>query len=677
MEEEVLAIIQARTNSTRLPGKVLRTINGKTLLETLLSRLSLSKTIDKIIVAIPENKKDDTLAEKINCLGYQIFRGSENNVLERFYNAARTYPASTIVRITADCPLIDPNIVDKTISCFLKKKVDYTSNNNPPTFPDGLDVEVFSFQALEKSAFEASSTYDREHVTSYMKNSRKFKKFNYVSKINYSQDRWTVDEESDFLLIKDIINHFHPNINFRMEDILKFKNRNPKIFRINSKIQRNEGSSLGQGQKLYLRAKNIMPGGTSLFSKRAELFLPKLWPSYFLKSKGCNIWDLDGKKYTDMSYMGIGTNILGYNHPEVDNAVKEVVLNGNMTTLNCPEEVYLAEELLNLHPWAGMVKFSRSGGEANNIAIRIARAATGKSRIAFCGYHGWHDWYLSANLSDESKLDQHLIKGIGSKGIPNWLADKSIPFPYNDFESLEKLDKIDDLGVLIMEVERNFAPAEGYLEEIRYITAKNNIILIFDECTSGFRETFGGLHKKYKVEPDMAMFGKALGNGYAINAVLGKKNLFEAANNTFISSVFWTERIGFVAGLQTLKTMEKESSWENITNIGINIRKKWLSLAQKYELDLAINGLNALSAFKIKSPRWLKYKTYITQEMLKKGFLASNAIYASIAHKKEDIEKYFYHLEPIFTKISDFENGKNVDDYLETEVCQDHFKRLN
>ena len=169
---------------------------------------------------------------------------------------------------------------------------------------------------------------------------------------------------------------------------------------------------MGKGQKLYSKAKQIVAGGNMLLSKRPEMFLPNLWPSYFSKSKGCRVWDLDGREYFDVSVMGLGTNTLGYGNEEVDEAVKETVFSGNMSTLNCPEEVYLAEKLIKLHPWAQMVRFARTGGEANAIAIRIARAATGKDNVAFCGYHGWHDWYLATNINKKNSII-NAINGIG------------------------------------------------------------------------------------------------------------------------------------------------------------------------------------------------------------------------------------------------------------------------
>ena len=431
------------------------------------------------------------------------------------------------------------------------------------------------------------------------------------------------------------------------------------------------------GQKLWKRAKKIIPGGTMLFSKRPEMFLPDRWPSYFSKAKGCIVWDLDGNKFVDMSIMGVGTNILGYGHPEVDKAVQQVLEQGNMSTFNCPEEVYLAERLVELHPWADMVRFARSGGEANAIAIRIARAASGKTKVAICGYHGWHDWYLAANLGDEGSLDGQLLPGIEPKGVPEILKDTVLTFNYNDFDNLYKLVREYDIGVIKMEVSRSMKPQTGFLESVRNLASDKNIVLIFDECTSGFRETFGGLHKKYGVEPDMMILGKALGNGYAITATIGRREIMEAAQNTFISSTFWTERIGPAAGLKTLEVMEREKSWEQITATGKDIGKRWQALAEKYQFPIVISGLPALVNFRIPVENWLKYKTLITQEMLKQGFLAANSVYVCTEHTEKVIDAYIEALSPIFLTITECENGHNVDDLLEGTVCHAEFKRLN
>jgi len=434
---------------------------------------------------------------------------------------------------------------------------------------------------------------------------------------------------------------------------------------------------MGTGQKLWEKAKKIIPGGNMLLSKRAEMFLPEQWPAYFSKSKGCKVWDLDGIEYTDMSIMGIGTNTLGYGQSEVDEAVIKSVQNGNMSTFNCAEEVSLAERLIEMHPWADMARFARSGGEANAIAIRIARAASRKDKVAICGYHGWHDWYLSVNLDDKEGLDEHLLPGLDPNGVPKNLMGTVLPFSYNNFEELEALVAMHNIGVIKMEVVRSEVPENDFLYKVRNLATKKGIVLIFDECTSGFRETFGGLHKKYEVEPDIAVFGKALGNGYAITSVIGRREVMEATQSTFISSTFWTERIGPTAALKTLEVMEREKSWNQISETGNSIKLLWQELAQKHGLEISINGLSSIPNFGFNSPNALAYKTLITQEMLKKGFLASNLIFISLAHTSDIINGYFDALDQIFSIIKECEEGKDVMSLLNSPVCHAGFKRLN
>jgi glutamate-1-semialdehyde 2,1-aminomutase len=437
-------------------------------------------------------------------------------------------------------------------------------------------------------------------------------------------------------------------------------------------------TNMGKGQELYKKAKTLIPGGTMLLSKRPEMFLPEYWPSYFSKAKGCKIWDLDDKELIDMTIMGIGTNTLGYGHEYVDNAVMDTIRKGNMSTLSCPEEVFLAEKLIEINPWAEMVRFARSGGEANSIAIRIARAASGKDKVAICGYHGWHDWYLSANHNTDDNLSGHLIPGLNPKGVPKSLKDTVLPFHYNNFNELLNLVDNHDIGVIKMEVVRNIGPEDNFLIKVRELATKKNIVLIFDECTSGFRETFGGIYKKYDVEPDMAMFGKTIGNGYALTAVVGKKSVMEAAQTSFISSTFWTERIGPTAALATLKVMEKIKSWEIITEIGKKIQAGWKSLASVHGLDIEVAGIPSLSTYSFKSLNSLAYKTLIAQEMLKKNILASTNFYASIAHEDIYIEKYFTELDKVYGQIKKCENGElQIDKILEGPICHSGFKRLN
>ncbi|CAL61302.1 putative bifunctionnal protein : Glutamate-1-semialdehyde 2,1-aminomutase, Acylneuraminate cytidylyltransferase [Herminiimonas arsenicoxydans] len=674
---KVVALVQARMGSTRLPDKVMKPIGGVPMIELLLSRLSRATEVDQIVVATSVDVRNLPLVEYVHKLGYACEQGSENDVLDRYVQAARVHQADVVVRITGDCPLVDPQLVDEVIRGFKSSNTDYFSNISPPTYPDGLDIEVFFLSALEQASQETDKAYDHEHVTPYLRESGRFK----TASMQYPEDlsalRWTVDEPADLAVIKNIFQAFSPRTDFSWREVLELQRQQPAIFHLNQNIIRNEGASMGTGQKLWKRAKQIIPGGSMLLSKRAEMFLPDLWPAYFSKAKGCKVWDLDGNEYIDMSIMGIGTNTLGYGHPEVDDAVRRTIDAGNMSTLNCPEEVYLAEKLIELHPWADMARFARSGGEANAIAIRIARAASGKDKVAICGYHGWHDWYLSANLGDDKVLAGHLLPGLQPNGVPEGLRGTVFPFNYNNYAELEALVNEHDIGVIKMEVVRNFGPEDNFLHKVRQLATERGIVLIFDECTSGFRQTYGGIHKMYGVEPDMAMFAKALGNGYAITATIGRREIMEAAQTTFISSTFWTERIGPTAALATLDVMARIKSWETITNTGLDITARWKALAAKYDLSITTNGLPALTGFGFNSPNALAYKTLVTQEMLAKGYLAGTSVYVCTEHTPKVVNDFFEALEPVFALVKECEEGRDVMTLLKGPVCHSGFKRLN
>ncbi len=674
---KTVAIVQARMGSTRYPGKVMLPICGTPMIGLLLQRLSGARNIDQIVLATSDDARNEPLAKYVRELGHSVFQGSENDVLGRYYLAAQGAGADTVVRITGDCPLVDPSLVDEMIAAYRDAAVDYLGNGSPPTYPDGLDVEVFSFKALEAAARQATSAADREHVTPFLRRSDKFSRANHADAADESGERWTVDEPEDFEVISNVFQHFHPRRDFGWREVLALRREHSGWFEGNRHLIRNEGSQLGAGQKLWRHAKRVIPGGNMLLSKRAEMFLPEQWPAYFSRAKGCRVWDLDGREYIDMSIMGIGTNTLGYGEPSVDAAVREVIDAGNMSTLNCPEEVYLADRLIELHPWAQMVRLARTGGEANAIAIRIARAASGRDKVAFCGYHGWHDWYLAANLGDEKTLGSHLLPGLAPNGVPRNLRNTILPFNFNRFDELQVLVDQHSIGVIMMEVSRNRDPEPGFLQRVRDLATARGIVLIFDECTSGFRQTLGGLHLQYGVEPDIVMLGKALGNGYAITAAVGRREVMEVAQTSFISSTFWTERIGPAAALKTLAVMERTRSYEQITRTGETINAGWKKLAEMHGLPVEISGLPALTSFAIKSPRRLAYKTLITQEMLAKGYLAANSVYVCTEHTPQIVDAYMQALDPIFALIKSCEEGRDVNSLLSGPVCHDGFKRLN
>ena len=669
-------ILQAREDSIRFPGKVLYPVSGIPLILRILKRLKKSRLKDDIVVAIPNNKHNTKLEKILRKNKYKIFKGSQENVLKRYYGAATKYKANIIVRITADCPFCDPKLIDKLIKILIDKNLDYISNTINPTYPDGLDTEVFTYKVLKEANRKAKKIYDKEHVTPYIKNNKNYKKYNLQNNINLSKFRLTVDEKIDIELVQFVFKNFKDN--FSWEEIIKSKIIHKIFFNKVKSNQRDEGATMPLGQKMWRRAKNIIPGGTMLFSKNPDLFLPKKWPSYFNKAKDCYIWDLENKKYLDMSFMGVGTNVLGYANSNIDKQVIKSIKNSNMSTLNSNYEIFLAEKLIEIHKWAEMVRFARTGGEANSIAIRLARAFTKKDNVAVCGYHGWHDWYLSSNLTNNKNLEQHLLPNLSIKGVPKKLKGTVYPFKYNDFNYLKKIIKQKKIGVIKMEVVRNIMPKNNFLKKVRKIATENNIVLIFDECTTGFRGTYGGLHKVFGVNPDLAIFGKAIGNGYAINAIIGKKKIMNMANKSFISSTFWTEKIGYVAGLATIKEMEKIRSWEKVNSIGKKIKKFWSDSAKKNRLKINIQGMDSLPSFIIISQDWQKYKTLISQELLKKNILGSNVFYPSTKHTQKITKKYIIIMQKIFKLISLCEKKKvNINNILETPIAISGFKRLN
>ncbi len=402
-----LLIIQARMDSTRLPGKVMMNIGKYKIIEFLIKRISKSKKINKILVATSKNMKDDALCEFLSQKKINFYRGEEFNVLKRFYNASIKYNPKYIIRITADCPLIDSKMIDKMIKIFESNSFDYISNTNPPTFPDGLDIEIFTFMSLKDAYKNAKTKYEKEHVTPYIKLKKKNKKFNYENKVDLSENRWTIDQKEDYDLIKKIFKKLNNKVFFDWEMVLRLKEKHPNIFKSNIKIKRNEGAKMNTSQKLWTRALKVIPNGNMFLSKNPNQFLPDIWPAYFSKAKDSYVWDLDKKKYFDFCTMGVGTNILGYSNKIIDKAVKSNISNGTMSSLNCPEEVFLSERLLSIHKEFNMVKLARTGGEANSIAIRIARANTNKQKVLICGYHGWHDWYLA---QDKNSINGKIIK---------------------------------------------------------------------------------------------------------------------------------------------------------------------------------------------------------------------------------------------------------------------------
>ena len=433
-------------------------------------------------------------------------------------------------------------------------------------------------------------------------------------------------------------------------------------------------------KKLQAYAKKIIPGVSQLFGKRPEVYLPGgKWPTYYTKAKGVKLWGIDNKKFLDFTMVGVGASVLGYADKDVNRAAIKAIKFGSMTTLNVPDEIELAEMLLKIHSLADNVIYARTGGESMAIAIRLARAYTKKEKILFCGYHGWHDWYLSANIKSKKNLNTHLLPGLEPLGVPKSLQGSVIPFRFNNYYDIEKIVKKNakNCAAIVLEPCRDFLPMKNYLKDLRTIANKNNCVLIFDEITSGWRLDTSGAHKKFGVNPDIAIFGKTIANGIPMGAIIGKKKIMQYADRTFISSAFWTERIGPACAIAFIKKHKKLQIGKKLIKIGKRIKGIWRAAADNFDLKINIKGIDPLASFKLESSNWPITLTFFIQEMLKKGILASDKCYANNKHSEELLKKYEKACFEVFEEISRLEKRKEIKNNLEGPVKKMSFGRLN
>jgi glutamate-1-semialdehyde 2,1-aminomutase len=407
--------------------------------------------------------------------------------------------------------------------------------------------------------------------------------------------------------------------------------------------------------ELYERAGQRIPGKTQLLSKQPERFLPGRWPAYYRRAKGVEVEDLDGRTYIDVSIHAVGACPLGYADPDVEQAVIEAIRAGSMSSLNCPEELELAELLCGLHPYADQVRYARTGGEAMAVAVRIARAATGRDRIAFSGYHGWHDWYIAANLAQPTALDTHLLPELDPAGVPKALEGTVVPFDWGSSASLDAViaEHGDALGAIVIEPAKTGLPESGYLESVREAARRAGCVLIFDEISSGFRMCVGGVHKRLDVDPDVSVFAKAMSNGYPMAAVIGRREVMEAAGRSFISSTYFSERIGPTAALATIRKLESHDVPDHLIAMGDRMRSGWHALADAHGLPIQTKGISPMSSFSFDDPHHAKaMMSLYTRCMLDQGYLAAGAFYASYAHTADHVKGALEAGEAAFATIA-------------------------
>ncbi len=678
-----LVLIQARMGSSRFPGKVLEDLSGHPMLWHVVNRVRRAGRVDKVVVATTDRAVDDAIARFCEREGVGCFRGSEHDVLDRFYQAARANRADVVVRITADCPLIDPAVIDKVLARFERGDCDYACNIMRYTYPDGLDTEVFSFEALERAWREANKPSEREHVTPYLR-SDKFRTANVESETPVSpvQCRWTVDHPADLEFVRKVYEALSGNGEFGFREVFDLLKERPNLATIQAETITNEGyykslyqqatagaapkRRLEQSQAWLDRARKVIPGCAQTFSKGYTQYVQGVAPIFLQRGKGCRVWDVDGNEYIDY-VQGLLPNILGYAHDEVNAAAAAQLAEGHSFSLPHPLEVQLAERLTRLIPCAEMVRFGKNGSDATSGAVRAARAFTGRDRIACCGYHGWQDWYIGSTTRNA--------------GVPKAVRDLTHPFPYNDLASLERLlaEHAGEFAAVIMEPVNFVEPAPGFLQGVKESAHKHGALLIFDEICVGFHFGLGGAQKLFGVTPDLACFGKAMGNGFPISCVLGRADVMRTFEEIFYSFTFAGEVGSMAAAMKVLDILEQTDALARMEGNGRTLQDGINAMAKESGLGQRVRAIGR--------PQWslLKFsdqngadspllKNLFQQEAVKRGvlFLATHNLTA--AHDSSAIHQTLEVYAEVLKTLASWVGDSDPARFLEGPMSQPVFR---
>jgi len=682
-EGPVVAIIQARMGSRRLPGKTLAEIEGRPMLWHVIQRVKRSRMVDRVVVATSTAPADDAIEKMCRENDVPCHRGSENDVLDRFYHAARAEKAEQVVRITADCPLIDPEVIDRVVRRFQSGDLDYASNAMVRSYPDGLDTEIFSFSALERAWHEAGKTSEREHVTPYLR-SEKFRTANVENEwiILYQHYRWTVDEPNDLEFIRAVYRAFRAQESFGMKDVLQLIEKNPGLEKMNSDIVSNVGyykslyedarAAAAPGRPIEKsnawleRAQKVIPGSAQTFSKGWNQHVRGVAPVFLAKGKGCRVWDVDGNEYVDY-IQGLLPNILGYVHEEVNAAVTAQLGQGHSFSLPHPLEVELAERLTRFIPCAEKVRFGKNGSDATSGAVRAARALTGRERIACCGYHGWQDWYIGSTTRNA--------------GVPEAVRALTHPFVYNDLGSLQKLlsEHKGEFAAVIMEPVNFWPPGARFLEGVRDLAHEHGALLIFDEICSGFHFGLGGAQKKFGVTPDLACFGKAMGNGFPISCVVGRADVMKVFEDIFFSFTFGGEVASMAAAMKVLDVLETTDALARMDANGRVLQEGLNALAKQAGLQTRVKciGYPVWSLIKFLDADGkdsFLVRSLFTQECVKRGVLLLTSHNMTAAHDPLAVEQTLRVYADVCKTVSEWLSAAHPETHLEGEMIQPVFR---
>lgn len=686
MSADRVAIVQARMGSNRFPGKVLTALAGKPMLQHVLDRLERCEEIDQVIVATSNEPSDDALAKYVQSHGVSVYRGDQNDVLDRYYQAAKQNGAKTIVRVTADCPLLDPKVIDKAVTEFSKNKVDYATNTLHYTYPEGMDVEVFSFSALEKAWKEAKDVLEREHVTLFIRRDSQFRKHNVErdsKDVGHMPFNLSVDRPEDLKLIESILKQFpDEELTYYHENIIKLLQENPTLANA-AKSLRFEGHyisilkdskkspmkkrGLKKSEQWFERANAVIPLASQTMSKASNQFVRGVAPLFLEKEKGARVWDVDGNEYIDY-IMALCPVVLGHAEDAVDNAAAEQMSKGIAFSLPTPLEVELAEKLCELIPCAEMVRFAKNGSDVTSAAIRVARAFTNREMIACCGYHGWQDWYVGTTTRNA--------------GVPESTRDLTKTFTYNDADSLEKLftQYPGKIAAVILEPIGVEEPKNDFLKKVQELTQKHGALLIFDEVVTGFRVSLGGAQEYFGVTPDLACFGKAMANGYPLSALVGKRQYMKKMEEVFVSMTFGGEAVSLAASLETIRQIEKRKVIAQIWEMGAKLKDGINYFCKEFGIEKRVQcvGLapRSLMQFQSDSEEETRLmKSAVQQELLKRGILFGGGHNISASHGDREIDETLYAYRDALKLLAEGLKKGNLPHLLEGEIVQPVFRK--
>ncbi len=669
-----IAIIQARMNSTRFPGKILKTLHGKNLIEWIVGAARKIDLITNVVIATSDNSQEAPLVDFCKKANIDIFQGSENDVLSRYYEAAKKYGADNVIRLTADCPLLDPTLCSQILYSLVHLNYDYVSNTSPPTWPDGLDCEAFTFKTLKAAHEKATKASDREHVTAYINSHRQqFKIGNMTCPIpNLTKHRWTVDHPEDLAYLEQLLNKTDGQSS--MTNLLNAIQTNSNLKQ--PEIKRNESfekqvasettdnTEFKTSQSMLQRAIQVIPLGSQTFSKSHIQYPEKTSPHFVTHGYGSHVWDVDGNEYIDL-VNALLPNVLGYADPDVNFAVQAQLQNGVSMSLATELEVKVAEKLCSLVPSAEKVRFGKNGTDATSAAIRLARAFTARDKVLVCGYHGWQDWFIGTTTRN--------------LGVPQAVCDLSTAVPYNDLEKIQTLLKTEKFAAIIMEPCNAVAPLPGYLQGVKEACEKYGSVLIFDEIITGFRFSLGGAQDYFKVTPHLSCLGKGMANGFPLSAVVGSNPIMKKMEDIFFSGTFGGETLSLTASLTTIEKMEKNNVIQYLWDMGEKLNLGTQKLIQKHGLSevVATNGFAPWKILSFKDSSSFvvsEIRTFFIQEMIRHGVLITGSHNICSAFTDNDLSKVLAAYDATFGYLSESLTSKTLMKNLKSPAIQPLFK---